>query len=103
MPARAQPLAPHGGNMAVPITFACGLYDRTLPLYTGEVKAEGADLNYLAIDHPREIFDRMSGTQEFAASEVSASVCARHVAHSGCPFVALPVFVSRVFRHGHIA
>src|SRR3954470_14365816 len=92
-----------GGTMAVPITFACGLYDRTLPLYTGEVKADGIDLNYLAIDHPREIFDRMSDTQEFDASEMSSSDYARHVAHGGCPFVALPVFVSRVFRHGHIA
>ena len=88
---------------AVPITFACGLYDRTLPLYTGEVKADGIDLNYLAIDHPREIFDRMQTAQEFDASEMSSSDFARHVAHGDCPFVALPVFVSRVFRHGHIA
>jgi 4,5-dihydroxyphthalate decarboxylase len=87
----------------VPITFACGLYDRTLPLYTGEVKAEGIDLNYLAIDHPREIFDRMQNSQEFDASEMSSSDFARHVVHGDCPFVALPVFVSRVFRHGHIA
>jgi 4,5-dihydroxyphthalate decarboxylase len=87
----------------VPITFACGLYDRTLPLYTGEVKPEGIDLNYLAIDHPREIFDRMANTQEFEASEMSSSDFARHVIHGDCPFVALPVFVSRVFRHGHIA
>jgi 4,5-dihydroxyphthalate decarboxylase len=88
---------------AVPITFACGLYDRTLPLYTGEVKPDGIDLNYLAIDHPREIFDRMQNAQEFDASEMSSSDFARHVAHGGCPFIGLPVFVSRVFRHGHIA
>jgi 4,5-dihydroxyphthalate decarboxylase len=88
---------------AVPITFACGLYDRTLPLYTREVKADGIDLNYLAIDHPREIFDRMQNAQEFEASEMSSSDFARHVAHGGCPFIGLPVFVSRVFRHGHIA
>jgi 4,5-dihydroxyphthalate decarboxylase len=88
---------------AIPITFACGLYDRTLALLTGEVKADGIDLNYLAIDHPREIFDRMSDAQEFDASEMSSSDYARHLAHGGCPFVALPVFVSRVFRHGHIA
>jgi 4,5-dihydroxyphthalate decarboxylase len=93
--------------MAVPITFACGLYDRTLALLTGDVKADGIDLNYLAIDRPREIFDRMSDAQEFDASEMSSSDYARQVSHSlahaGCPFVALPVFVSRVFRHGHIA
>src|SRR5260370_29999600 len=87
----------------IPITFACGLYDRMLPLYTREVQADGIDLNFLAIDNPREIFDRMSGALEFDASEMSCSeFVARHAA-GDCPFVALPVFPSRVFRHGHIA
>ena len=57
----------------IPITFACGLYDRTLPLYTGEIKPDGIDFNYLVIDNPREIFDRMGGAQEFEASEMSSS------------------------------
>src|ERR1700719_699360 len=87
----------------LPITFACGLYDRMLPLYTKEVRPDGIDLNFLAVDSPREIFDRMSGAQEFDASEMSSSeFVARHAA-GDCPFVALPVFPSRVFRHGHIA
>jgi 4,5-dihydroxyphthalate decarboxylase len=87
----------------LPITFACGLYDRMLPLYTREVQADGIDLNFLPIDSPREIFDRMSGAQEFDASEMSSSeFIARHAA-GDCPFVALPVFPSRVFRHGYIA
>ena len=43
------------------LSFACGLYDRMQPLYTGEVKAEGIDLNFIAIDQPRPIFDRMAG------------------------------------------
>jgi 4,5-dihydroxyphthalate decarboxylase len=88
---------------AVPITFACGLYDRTLPLYTGEVKPDGINLNYLAIDHPREIFDRMQNGQEFDASEMSSSDFAQQAIRGESPFVAIPVFVSRVFRHGHIA
>ena len=33
---------------ALPITFACGLYDRMLALYTGDVKPEGIDLNFLS-------------------------------------------------------
>ncbi len=87
----------------IPITFACGLYDRMLPLYTREVQAEGIDLNFLAIDSPREIFDRMSGAQEFDASEMSSSEFVARLCAGDCPFVALPVFPSRVFRHGHIA
>jgi 4,5-dihydroxyphthalate decarboxylase len=45
----------------VPLTFACGLYDRMLALYTGEVQVEGADLNFIVEDNPRSIFDRMAG------------------------------------------
>jgi len=43
----------------LPLTFACGLYDRMLALYTGDVKVEGVDLNFLVEDDPRVIFDRM--------------------------------------------
>src|SRR3979411_3265001 len=57
----------------IPMTFACGLYDRMLALYTGEVRAEGIDLNFLAIDDPRQIFDRMGKNLEFDACEMSSS------------------------------
>ena len=87
----------------LPLTFACGLYDRMLPLYTKEVRPDGIDLNFLAIDNPREIFDRMSGAQEFDASEMSSSEFVARFASGDCPFVALPVFPSRVFRHSFIA
>jgi 4,5-dihydroxyphthalate decarboxylase len=86
----------------VSITFACGLYDRMLALYTGEVKPEGIDLNFLAIDDPRQIFDRMGKNLEFDACEMSSSeVFSRHAAGRR-EMVALPVFPSRVFRHGFI-
>src|ERR1700693_3031302 len=87
---------------ALPITFACGLYDRILALHTGDVKAEGIDLNFLVIDNPREIFDRMSNRLEFDACEMSSSEYVSRFAANKLPFVALPVFASRVFRHGFI-
>src|SRR5262245_33543441 len=87
----------------IPITFACGLYDRMLALYTGDVKPHGVDLNFLAIDHPREIFDRMLTDLEFDACEMSSSEYIRYAARGNCPMVAIPVFPSRVFRHGYIA
>jgi 4,5-dihydroxyphthalate decarboxylase len=87
----------------LPITFACGLYDRMLALHTGEVKPDGIDLNFLAIDHPREIFDRMANNLEFDAAEMSSSDYLRHAARGDCPMIAIPVFPSRVFRHGYIA
>jgi 4,5-dihydroxyphthalate decarboxylase len=86
----------------VPITFACGLYDRMLPLYTGDVKPEGIDLKFLAFDDPRTIFDRMGRNLEFDACEMSSSeVISRH-ALGRREMVALPVFPSRVFRHGFV-
>ena len=55
------------------LTFACGRYDRTEALRTGDVTVEGIDLNYVPIDAPREIFDRMVGKREFDLSELSGS------------------------------
>jgi 4,5-dihydroxyphthalate decarboxylase len=86
----------------VPLTFACGLYDRMLALYTGEVPVEGVDLDFLVEDNPRLIFDRMAGSQAYGASEFSTSeYVSRFVANQN-PFVAIPVFPSRVFRHSFI-
>jgi 4,5-dihydroxyphthalate decarboxylase len=87
---------------ALPITFACGLYDRMLALQTGEIKPDGIDLNFITIDNPREIFDRMSNRLEFDACEMSSSEFVTRFAAKRLPFVALPVFASRVFRHGFI-
>lgn len=86
----------------LPITFACGLYDRMLALQTGEIKPDGIDLNFLVIDNPREIFDRMSNRLEFDACEMSSSEYVSRYAAKKLPFAALPVFASRVFRHGFI-
>src|SRR3981081_2823417 len=86
----------------VSITFACGLYDRMLALYTGEVKPDGIDLNFLAIDDPRQIFDRMGKNLEFDACEMSSQEGISRLA-AGCNEMgALPVFPSRVFRDGFI-
>jgi 4,5-dihydroxyphthalate decarboxylase len=87
---------------ALPMTFACGLYDRMLALYTGDVKPAGIALNFLVMDDPRQIFDRMSNGLEFDACEMSTSEFVTRFSADKCPFVALPVFASRVFRHGYI-
>jgi 4,5-dihydroxyphthalate decarboxylase len=85
------------------LSFACALYDRMLPLYTGEVRPDGIDLNFIQIDQPRPIFDRMSGGQEFDVSEYSSSEYVQRFANRHCPFVAIPVFPSIAFRLGFIA
>ena len=44
----------------------------------------------------------MIGGEEFDASELSASEFIAHAGRGNSPFVAIPVFPSRVFRHGYI-
>lgn len=85
------------------LNFACALYDRMQPLYTGEVQVEGIDLNFIPIEFPRPIFDRMSGGCEFDVAEYSSSEFVQRFAADQCPFVALPIFPSRCFRHSFIS
>src|SRR3954471_19083118 len=84
------------------LTFASALYDRMQPIYTGEVPVDGIDLNFIRIEQPRPIFDRMSGGQEFDIAEYSSSEYIQRYANKRCPFVAIPVFPSRCFRHAFI-
>src|ERR1700754_4189265 len=88
--------------MNVPINFACGLYDRTLALLSGEVKPEGIDLTYTIEENPRDLFDAIAGGATYDACELSVSEYICRVAAGRCPFVAIPVFPSRVFRHSFI-
>src|SRR5262245_28999313 len=68
----------------------------------GAVEIEGIDLNCITFRAGREIFDRMIGGREFDVAELSASEYISLSGRGDCPFVALPVFPSRVFRHGYI-
>src|SRR5262249_36430406 len=65
-------------------------------------KPEGIDLNFLAIDEPRQIFNRMGKTLHFDACEMSSAEVFSRLAAGRNEMVALPVFPSRVFRHGFI-
>jgi len=80
------------------LTVACGDYDRTRALQDGTVEPEGIRLNYLPLQ-AEEIFWRMGHHQEFDASEMSLSNAATWIARGNCPFVPIPVFPSRYFRH----
>src|SRR5262245_28826928 len=68
----------------------------------GAIEIAGIDLNCITFRAGREIFDRMVGGQEFDVAELSASEYISLSGRGDCPFVALPVFPSRVFRHGYI-
>jgi 4,5-dihydroxyphthalate decarboxylase len=80
------------------LTLACEDYDRTRPLRDGTVKAEGIDLNYLVLP-VEEIFWRMMKYEEFDASELSMGAFLVAAAQGRRPFIGIPVFPSRTFRH----
>ncbi len=87
------------------LSLACGPYDRTQALIDGSIRPEGVDLTYLAIQ-PAEIFWRQLQYGEFDVCEMSLSnyttLVARALARSQTPpYIAIPVFPSRVFRHGY--
>jgi 4,5-dihydroxyphthalate decarboxylase len=90
-----------GGN--VPITLACALYDRMQALYTGDVKPEGIALTFRVEDFPRKLFDTAMAEQAFDVCEMSSSDYITRVSSGNCPFVAIPVFPSKMFRHGMMA
>src|SRR5882762_5832294 len=83
------------------LTLACWDYDRTRPLMDGRVKPEGIDLD-IQILRPRQAFQRMLDSREFQVSELSLASYTALKGRGACPFVAVPVALSKIFRHSCI-
>jgi 4,5-dihydroxyphthalate decarboxylase len=83
------------------LTLSIWDYDRTRALADGSVKPEGIDLNVLELVL-EETFFRMARYREFDAAEMSLSSYAVSLGRDPQPFIAIPVFPSRAFRHGAI-
>ena len=84
------------------LTIACGPYDRMEAIHRGEIKPEGINATYVPILSPPEIFARMVKGGAFDVAEMSLSHYFTMKTRDKFPFIALPVFPSRVFRHGFI-
>ena len=85
----------------IPLTLACWNYDRTRALADGRVRVDGVDLNYLSLP-VEETFYRMLRFREFDAAEMSLSSYVMSLFSDEPPFIAIPVFPSRSFRHSCI-
>ena len=84
------------------LVFACNPYDRIEPLRQKKIKPEGIDLEVVSDLPPRELFDRFMQSDDFDLAEFSSS---EHIAMTCAgekKLVAIPVFPSKVFRHGFI-
>lgn len=80
------------------LSLACWDYDRTRALIDGRVKVEGAELD-VSVMRPRVAFDRMLATGEFDICEMSFATYVGMRAEPECPIVAIPVMLSKMFRH----
>ena len=88
----------HSSVSKLRLTLACGNYDRTRALLDGRVRPEGIDLNYLSLP-VEETFFRMLRHREFDVAEMSLSSYVLSLFQPPPPFVAIPAFPSRFFRH----
>ncbi|MBB4632746.1 ABC transporter substrate-binding protein [Sphingosinicella soli] len=85
----------------LPLTLACWNYDRTQALVDGRVRPDGIDLNVQMLE-VEETFFRMLRHREFDVAEMSLSSYCVTLTRDDPPFIALPVFPSRLFRHSCI-
>jgi 4,5-dihydroxyphthalate decarboxylase len=80
------------------LSLAMGNYDRTRALVDGRVKIDGVDPVPMLLS-PEEMFFRAFRHQAFDISELSLSSYSISVARGDPHYVAVPVFLSRAFRH----
>jgi 4,5-dihydroxyphthalate decarboxylase len=83
------------------LTLACWNYDRTRALAEGRVTVDGVDLTYLNLP-VEETFFRMLRHREFDVAELSLSSYTLSLFRDDSPFIAIPIFPSRYFRHSCI-
>ena len=83
------------------LSFGCWNYDRTRALMDGRVQPDGIDLNYLNMP-VEETFFRMLRHKEFDVAEMSLSSYTVSLFSEARPFIAIPIFPSRFFRHSCI-
>jgi 4,5-dihydroxyphthalate decarboxylase len=87
--------------MKLQLSLAMGDYDRTRALVDGRVQIDGVD-PVCMLFNPEEMFFRAMRTQEFDISELSFSSYLVKHSRGESPYVGVPVFLSRAFRHTSI-
>src|SRR3954471_10788483 len=83
------------------LSVAVGNYDRTRALFDGTVQIDGVDPVFMQLP-PEEIFFRAFRTVDFDICELSMSSFTVKTAQGNNPYVGVPAFVSRAFRHNSI-
>jgi len=85
----------------IPLTLACTQSDRTRPLMDGRFRVAGCDITFLP-GEPEDIFRRALRDRAFDISELSMGSHIVTTARGDAPYVGVPVFLSRAFRHSAV-
>jgi len=85
----------------IPISIACGDYDRTRAIAESRVSVEGCEVVYLGLQ-PEETFHRAFRYREFDVTEASLGYYLGARSRGSWPYIGIPVFPSRIFRHSAI-
>lgn len=80
------------------LSVAIGDYDRNRAIIDGRVQIDGVDPTIMTLV-PEEIFFRAFRQAQFDVCELSLSSFTVKVSQGDCPYVAIPAFLSRAFRH----
>lgn len=83
------------------VSLACCEYDRTFALFNGRVQIDGCETIAVAMP-PEEAFHRAFRFNEFDITELSLSNYMNVTARGTGEYAAIPVFLSRLFRHSSI-
>jgi 4,5-dihydroxyphthalate decarboxylase len=83
------------------LSVAVGDYDRVRPLIDGAVAIDGVDPTFMTLV-PEEIFFRAFRHAEFDICELSMSSFTVKTGQGDNPYVGVPAFLSRAFRHTSI-
>ena len=83
------------------LSIAMGDYDRTRAIVDGRVLIDGVEPVCMLLS-PEEMFFRAFRHRDFDVSELSLSSYCVTVANGNAHYVAVPVFLSRAFRHTSI-
>jgi len=87
--------------LSKPLNIVVGDYDRTRRLLDGQVKVQGFDTRVITGDL-EEIFAKAFSAAEYEVTELSFSNFLIASVRGDCPYVGLPLFPSRSFRHSAI-
>ena len=83
------------------LSVAMGDYDRNRALFDGRVQIDGCDPVFMLLS-PEEMFFRAMRSRDFDVTELSFSSYLVKHSRGECPYIAVPVFLSRAFRHTSI-